>query len=434
MLKEKDLSKEIIKELLENDTIDRNKHLNKFISFLNSVDENNVFAIDGKWGTGKTIFVKQIEYLNSQTSCLDEEYKEIEKKTINEFQNKYISFYYNAWENDYHTDPLQSLLFNIINEMWTKNDEIKEKINNAFQGIKESLKASATKVLSYGIIDYDKIKDIESMEDLITEIRTTEKRKNAINDILNKYMGLEEKQLLFIIDELDRCNPSFAVKLLETIKHYFDNDKIVFLIATNNIQLSHTIKKYYGNNFDGSGYLNKFYDLIFDLAEINRKNYLLYIGEKPGNSYYKNMSPEAVVNYLDFSMREIDRYYTTLKLLQNYFDRNISGVNNRNAILFIRFIFIPLAYGLKIKNFEEYNNFITGKNAEILQKFLEYNDLAVKIIRPTEENNHNIVDEVVDFYKSMFGKDYEDSWYDPRENFLSTVSLLNSVEIIKNDE
>ena len=92
---------------------------------------------------------------------------------------------------------------------------------------------------------------------------------NIINNILPN-----DKKLIFIIDELDRCKPNYAIELLEVIKHYYSNNKIIFLLGTNNEQLSYTINNYYGSNFDGYGYLNKIYDLIIELPEINSYVYL----------------------------------------------------------------------------------------------------------------------------------------------------------------
>jgi predicted KAP-like P-loop ATPase len=36
----------------------------------------------------------------------------------------------------------------------------------------------------------------------------------------------EKKPLVFIVDELDRCKPEFAIRLIERIKHFFDIPKL----------------------------------------------------------------------------------------------------------------------------------------------------------------------------------------------------------------
>lgn len=58
-------------------------------------------------------------------------------------------------------------------------------------------------------------------------------------------------------------NPSFAVKLLARIKHYFFHDRITFVFAVNINELQYTIKKHYGTDFDACRYLGRFFDLDF---------------------------------------------------------------------------------------------------------------------------------------------------------------------------
>jgi predicted KAP-like P-loop ATPase len=70
--------------------------------------------------------------------------------------------------------------------------------------------------------------------------------------------------LIIFVDELDRCKPSFAVKLLEQIKHYFLLQNVTFVFSTNILELSKTISKFYGNDFQGDKYLNRFFDLFFN--------------------------------------------------------------------------------------------------------------------------------------------------------------------------
>ncbi|TGS16814.1 hypothetical protein EN852_006245 [Mesorhizobium sp. M2E.F.Ca.ET.209.01.1.1] len=77
-----------------------------------------------------------------------------------------------------------------------------------------------------------------------------------------------EKPLPFyvIVDELDRCRPSYAVALLERVKHLFGAPNIAFVFATNSDQLRHGIAGLYGPAFDGFKYLKRFFETTYQLS------------------------------------------------------------------------------------------------------------------------------------------------------------------------
>ena len=97
--------------------------------------------------------------------------------------------------------------------------------------------------------------------------------------------------LIVMVDELDRCRPSYAVELLEAAKHLFSVDHIVFVLAVNRRELAHSIKSLYGRDFDAAGYLRRFFDVDFRLPEPERKAFI-----------------DAVLNTI-----QIDRYFARTK-------------------------------------------------------------------------------------------------------------------------
>ena len=73
--------------------------------------------------------------------------------------------------------------------------------------------------------------------------------------------------MVFFVDELDRCRPTYAVELLERIKHLFEVDNIVFVLALSTGQLESSIRSLYGDGLDAPGYLRRFIDLEYPLRE-----------------------------------------------------------------------------------------------------------------------------------------------------------------------
>jgi hypothetical protein len=77
--------------------------------------------------------------------------------------------------------------------------------------------------------------------------------------------------LIVVIDELDRCRPSYAIRMLEEIKHFFDVPGVVFVLGLHGDQLSKSIKAVYGADFDSADYLRRFFTRRYELREPFRR-------------------------------------------------------------------------------------------------------------------------------------------------------------------
>lgn len=113
----------------------------------------------------------------------------------------------------------------------------------------------------------DKIK-----ESIKSKIENHEADKNTLHAFKQELANLAEeldKPLVFIIDELDRCRPDFAIRLIERTKHFFDIPKIVFVLVMNKPQLIQSVKKYYGYDSALNGdYFEKFIDYTVEFPTI----------------------------------------------------------------------------------------------------------------------------------------------------------------------
>lgn len=71
--------------------------------------------------------------------------------------------------------------------------------------------------------------------------------------------------LIVIIDELDRCRPNYAIKMLEEIKHFFQVPGVVFILGLHSGQLSKSVNAVYGAEFDSEDYLRRFFTRRYEL-------------------------------------------------------------------------------------------------------------------------------------------------------------------------
>lgn len=424
-----ELNEEKLLDCIKYNKLDRNTKINNLLKMINLLKRNTIISVDGNWGCGKTVFVKQIELIN-QLYHRDEinlgSDTSLDEKIIKEFNENHIVYYYNAWENDNHIDPLKSIIYKIINDYPTEQAQTFDGNIQIPLNFKEFFKS-----ISQNLIDIDKV---ESFKDLVANIYTVEEQKEALNNLLNSILP-ENKKIVMIIDELDRCNPRFAVNIIETIKHFFNNNNLIFIVVSNNEQLAHTVSKFYGEKFDGYGYLNKIYDLIINLENVDASKYIREILSIYMDGSYNNQVLNALCEYYNFSMREINRYMYTMDLLAEYYDNYDSF--RENALL--KYAFIPYCLALKIKNGKLFNEFVSGRNIDdfilIMKEKNDILDVVNGIIRNDQSNNDDNIsaeEYVKKIYNIYFNNHTSKEYFKEqiRKSFLDAVSMISNFSSI----
>ncbi len=107
--------------------------------------------------------------------------------------------------------------------------------------------------------------------------------QNSLGKAVKALAGGNYKNPFFIlVDELDRCRPTYAIEMLERIKHLFEVENVVFILATDTTQLSNSIKAVYGSEFDSRHYLSRFFDRTYMLASPHRHEMVAYYFNNAG--------------------------------------------------------------------------------------------------------------------------------------------------------
>ena len=112
---------------LSQDMLSRNKDIVHFYNLLLAQKFSSSIALDRKWGSGKTFFIKQsmlvINAKNPMSNMEEEKRTNILKslsfgKGENEGQKNYdLAIYYDAWENDNDADSVLSLVYEITRQL-----------------------------------------------------------------------------------------------------------------------------------------------------------------------------------------------------------------------------------------------------------------------------------------------------------------------------
>lgn len=372
-----DATDENILQSIKDDTYGRSDYIKDFIEALDLIEDNEFISLDAKWGEGKTFYVKQIEmtlrYLNGKTwgypvdelKSYFENNQTLDSISLN---HSYLPIYYDAWLYDNHDDPLMSLIL-IMAKQCKKylNTRINSgKVSDKIISLLDSLKISIGNISVTGNIK--KIKDEFSGNDILASVKTAEEIKECVKGIFNDVIVETAQKLVIFIDELDRCRPSFAIEMLERIKHYFDDDRIIIIASVNKEQLVHTISKYYGTSFDATGYLNKFFDMNIHLPKIKMSNDFSY---KQGQ-YWVNHIVVDLVDYYKLSLRNglILRQYIELLSIKYVNDNTFEGC--------VLSVFVPIVLVLDIVDQGEKAKFVNGES-DLLDILFKMNDTLFKL-------------------------------------------------------
>lgn len=366
----------IIKTLNE-DILGRNITLKRFVKTLYLMKDINIISLNGEWGAGKTFFVQQAIEVIKNLNVSDTEVNEKITDFINKFKNEELKdinvekqlypIYFNAWEYDSNEDPLLTLIYSIIdqnpnlNDIDKKSESIKEKIIRIISNFKIGFSYQDNIGRNFGIeLQYNG----KNQEKLTKDIYSVEQVKQTFNELLKEIMIKNTNKIVIFIDELDRCNPIFAVKLLERVKHFFDDDRFIFVFSTNLTELQHTIKKFYGEGIDGYSYLDKFFDLQFSLRCVNIENYINSMNVINVNSGgFMDVCSKEMCFLFNFSLRKCNRYINLISLVyENIMDGNRETLSS--CILF------PILLAIKIKDINIYEKIILGNGEEELKKII----------------------------------------------------------------
>lgn len=237
-----------------NDKLNRRPEIEPLTNLVMNVKDPLVLALDASWGTGKTSFVHLWQAHLKQ-------------------QGKH-SFVINAWETDFSEDPLVVMLSQLkkwANESTNTNlKTMAEKAQKiALPLLQETVKAGL-KFATFGALDLEAAQE-KVLADLSESYANKafeqfEKSQSALDEfkaLLSTLHAELDSNLVIFVDELDRCRPSYALEVLERIKHLFAIPGIVFVLSVDKKQLANSIKAVYGQDFDSTAYLNRFIDLSY---------------------------------------------------------------------------------------------------------------------------------------------------------------------------
>ena len=219
-------------------------------------------SLHGGWGTGKTFMLERWQ------------------KTLE--NDGYKAIYFNAWQDDFCDDPLLAVIGQLadyfkdhsLNAIARKAGEI------AIPLIKATVIGTVKSYTGLTLPTGQAEKDSKPFLDKYLELKDTRNDlKRQLAKLAEQVAKETEHPLVFIIDELDRCRPTFAIELLERVKHIFDIPNTVFVFGVNRDELCQTLSSVYGN-IQTDVYFRRFFDFEFSLSGSDSQEFAKHLIDK----------------------------------------------------------------------------------------------------------------------------------------------------------
>lgn len=277
---------------------------------VNQSSNNNGYsiAIDGDWGSGKTWILDALEFQLPS--------------------NEYLIFHYNAWENDFYEEPLVALLSVMLESLRQikKVTEIDGKANvvsSSILTLSKIVGVITEKKLGVNLSDtFDAIKNTNAAlhDAALTDedFNTLLPLSNALKQVRKVLSELNSDfKIILVVDELDRCLPEYAIKVLERLHHVCNKMQVFQIISIDKFNLADSICKVFGKNFLKTtpkhnimqfvdSYLQKFIDISIPLSNGKPDKSLEVMNglEKEFCEWTRDRSTGAPINFNESFLEE----------------------------------------------------------------------------------------------------------------------------------
>lgn len=354
----------------ENDVLDRRPLVEFLAGLIGRLSGPFVLALDSPWGTGKTTLVRML------------------KATLK--QEHFQCVYFNAWQVDYVTDPLVALV-SALDDIHLANVTAESAFRSHLRTAKKITSAvakravvAAVKVATLSILDVEEAleavasdgvgemagnlvdafqREKESLERFRCEV------ENAVNQL--KAAGKKET-LVFFVDELDRCRPTFAIEMLERIKHLFDVPNIVFVLSVDKSQLEASTAAVYGEKINAPEYLRRFIDLEYGIPVVQTKRFTTTLFARFGlDAVFSQRTASELSydkqNFIDFFTALADLFGLSLRARERCITRLAVVMDQTPTNHYLEPILVALLVVLRAQQPDLFNGLckgsITPKNA-----------------------------------------------------------------------
>jgi hypothetical protein len=370
----------------------REKFVDEVVRSIATSDEKEgafIFGISGKWGEGKTYFLDSLK-------------DELEKSNISSMKVVQL----NPWKFAHADNSIFRELLRQITELhsnWFKRNILKHKLQVLYHDVsKKKINWRATLIatcvfLAAGILYKYPLPFLLSTKTLVSQnktlftlllipvllgvansITTSQSSTKAVStrdkfdELIKKVLkDLDLDKVVVYVDDLDRLTASKALSVLDNLRTFFDNQKLVFVVASD-----HTVlERHLGRELrpeaesadqmdEGRRYLKKIFNVYWRLPIPTKPEFEEYVKaliDKKGNPFlhkslknptFRKSFRDYLLTYFSNNFRNVERFVNrvefTFRLLEAQHTARTTSQRNKeyfaemldNPLLVVRVLLI----------------------------------------------------------------------------------------------
>lgn len=230
---------------VEFDHLGRFQFARRLLKRVSTPNCSSAVGLYGGWGTGKTSILNLMKKIN------DEDNTNLLQKPLMEI--------FDVWPYEVSGDLALPILIHM--RQWLRDiDPALYSVNwrkvvgvLAQLGMDLAFRKLANVSLSEVQTYAERLKDIET---LVDNINAAQQAFCELAQLVS--LAHQNRRIVFLIDNLDRCSPENVVRLLESIKNFLHAPNCVWVFAMDSAVIASYIDhKYEGTHMDGNSYLDK---------------------------------------------------------------------------------------------------------------------------------------------------------------------------------
>ena len=373
------------------DLLQRSTIINRLYNTIISCVPENSFTIglNGKWGSGKTTIVDNVLRLLKDNNIVD----------------NYHIVKFDPWKYDDEKSILKGFLSEILKDI---------PFEFHYENIDVLIDAMINVVFENKNINYWQ---------LITSEIGNLKNKLKIENIVNNYLKSNDKQLLIIIDNLDRVDERKAIFLIKCVEAIVSFENTIYILLYDEEILNCMCNEMFHTEKNNCNYMEKIVQLRIDIPQVDRKiiNNIknkvvsnIYVDDKPILKYLSNFDLKFA------TLREFKRFLNGILFTNNYLNEYLDS-EDYAKLFYIKYTNSNLYYCIwnNKKYFVSYDRNLDYGVTEMLTS--KFNDEAKDFFNDLFSSTSN--SEYKDLLSSMFQSVY--NYFNKNSHIYSYYTLDN---------